>query len=157
LKIQLISFGRLKFPGYRDAANEYLKRLRPWAKCEEIELKPLSVPDKSAATRLRIQEEEAQMFLARAGQARLFLLDETGKAFSTQQWAGLVRDWESSGTDVVLGIGSSLGWAASLKKKANLLSLGPQTLSHELARVVLYEQFYRALSVLRGHPYHNEG
>ncbi len=147
----------MRFPGYREAADEYLKRLRPWSKCEEVELKPLSVPDKSAATRARIQEQEAELFLSRAGNARLILLDETGKNLHTQEWAKLARDWETSGQDVVLGIGSSLGWAPAPKKKATLVSLGSQTLSHELARVVLLEQVYRALSVVRGHPYHNEG
>ncbi len=158
MKIRLIAFGRLKFPGYRETADEYLKRLRPWASVEEIELKPVSVPDKSAATRARIQTAESGLFSARASKgARIVLLDETGKAATTQEWAVRVRDWEASGTEVVLGIGSSLGWDSELRKKAEVLSLGPQTLSHELARVVLCEQLYRAYSIVRGHPYHNEG
>lgn len=157
MKIKLLAFGRLKFPGYRDAADEYLKRLRPWAQVEEIELKPLTVPDKSPATRAKIQSQEADLFRAKVPRgARIVLLDETGKPASTLEWAKRVRDWEGS-QDVVLGIGSSLGWDAELRRQAEAMSLGPQTLSHELARVVLCEQLYRAFSVVRGHPYHNEG
>jgi 23S rRNA (pseudouridine1915-N3)-methyltransferase len=112
----------------------------------------------TTATRARIQKAEAELFLARVSRgARILLLDETGKAAPTLEWARRVRDWETNAPEVVCGIGSSLGWDPELKKKAELIGLGAQTLSHELARVVLCEQLYRALSVVRGHPYHNEG
>ena len=162
MKLKIAAFGRLRFPGYRDAADEYLKRLRPWVgQLEETELKPIEVPDKSAATRARIQKEEADLFLGLRGkgtQPRIVLLHERGKTLDTQAWAERVRRWEESGETVLIGIGGSLGFSATLLAEADeTLSLGPQTLSHELARVVLLEQLYRAWSVVRGHPYHHEG
>ncbi|MBC7387253.1 MAG: 23S rRNA (pseudouridine(1915)-N(3))-methyltransferase RlmH, partial [Cryobacterium sp.] len=60
--------------------------------------------------------------------------------------------------EVAFCVGSSLGFSEALRGKARgLFSLGPQTLSHEIARLVLAEQLYRSFSVLRGHPYHHEG
>jgi len=163
LKVYLLAFGKLKTPGLREAADYYLKLLRPWARIEELELRPLAVPDKSAATRARIQEEEASLLegaLERLGErGAFFLLDEGGKSLSTRDWAARVRGWESgSFTGVAFCVGSSLGFSDALRARASgVLSLGPQTLPHELARVVLLEQLYRAWSVTRGHPYHNEG
>jgi 23S rRNA (pseudouridine1915-N3)-methyltransferase len=158
MRLHLLNFGKLKTPGLRETADYYLRNARPWVEIEETELKPVPVPDKSPATRVKIQTEEAELVLKRlAGVRAIYLLDETGKVRRTLEWAEQVREWESVGS-VGLVIGSSLGFAPELKKKARgLLSLGPQTLSHELARVVLLEQLYRAWSVTRGHPYHNEG
>jgi 23S rRNA (pseudouridine1915-N3)-methyltransferase len=160
----LIAFGKLKTPGLRSAADYYLKLLRPWVPLEEIELKPLPVPDKAPATRQRIQTKEAllvdeKLSSALSGRGAFYVLDEGGKVLSTRQWAELVRDWQSQSVpEVGFCLGSSLGFSDAIRKRARgVLSLGPQTLSHELARVVLLEQLYRAWSVTRGHPYHNEG
>lgn len=170
MRVLLVAFGRLKTAGLRETADYYRKILRPWANLEEIELKPCPVPDKSPATRTQVQEKEAQLVLERIGRPtgarvppgktpHLYLLEEGGKAMDTQEWAKQVRFWEGTGaTEIVLCVGSSLGFSAALRKVARgSLSLGPQTLSHELARVVLLEQLYRAWSVVRGHPYHVEG
>lgn len=93
------------------------------------------------------------------GGGALYLLDEKGRARPTLEWAELVRGWESTGLrELILCVGGSLGFSPEVRGKARgLFSLGPQTLPHELARVVLLEQLYRAWSVTRGHPYHNEG
>jgi len=148
----------------RQAADHYLRGLGGWVSIEEVELKALAVPDKSLETRKRIQEQEARLlleqFAKKLSQSKNFyLVDEQGKSRATQDWAGQVRDWENLGiSEIAICVGSSLGFAPSLKQKAkDLLGFGPQTLSHELARLVLLEQLYRAFSVLRGHPYHNEG
>jgi 23S rRNA (pseudouridine1915-N3)-methyltransferase len=164
MKLELVAFGKLRSPGLREATDYYLKMTRPWLEIHETELKPLSVPDKSPETRARIQARENEALeraispkLATRG--ALYLLDETGRSLATRDWAQLFRSWEETSVPTVaLVIGGSLGFGSELRKKARgVLSLGPQTLSHELARVVLCEQIFRALSVLRGHPYHNEG
>jgi 23S rRNA (pseudouridine1915-N3)-methyltransferase len=159
LQVQVLAFGKLKAPGLREAADHYAKMLRPWANVEEVELKPTPVSDRSASARQKVQEDEAERLLARmAKNARLYLLDESGKAEPTLAWAERVRRWEGGGRPVCLCIGGSQGFSAELKKRAEgLISLGPQTLAHELARVVLYEQLFRSWSVVRGHPYHVEG
>ncbi|MDR3606858.1 MAG: 23S rRNA (pseudouridine(1915)-N(3))-methyltransferase RlmH [Oligoflexia bacterium] len=164
MRVLVYSFGKLKTPGLRDAADYYLKLARGWLPVEEIELKPISVPDKNPATRRQIQIREGEMLLERIGRdlssrGVIALLDEGGKNRSTQEWAESVRRWErESVTEVAFCIGSSLGFSDAVRAKAALtLSLGGQTLPHELARVVLLEQIYRSWGVVRGHPYHNEG
>ena len=164
MKLHLLAFGKLKTPGLAESAEYYRKLLGGFVSYDELELKPLSVPDKSPATRAQIQAKEAAMLDEKlrtllTPRGALYLLDEGGKPRTTAQWADLVRDWESSSApEIVLGIGSSLGFADAVRKRARgILSLGPQTLPHELARVVLLEQLYRAWSVTRGHPYHVQG
>jgi len=165
VRVCLFAFGRLKTPGLRETADYYKKLVQPWATLEEIELKPLPVPDKSPATRLKIQIKESDLLLQKIegkmslARGAIYLLDETGKAMNTLQWSKLVEQWENQGpSEVALCVGSSLGFGEAIRKGARgTLSLGPQTFSHELARVVLLEQVYRAWGVTRGHPYHNEG
>lgn len=164
MRLHLVTFGKLKTPGLRQAADYYKKLTRSWVQVEEIELKPVPVPDKSSATRARIQQKETELMLESISsrispRAEIYLLDETGKTLRTQDWAEHARQWEDYGSsDVVLCIGSSLGFSEELRRKARgTFALGPQTLSHELARIVILEQLYRAWSVIRGHPYHVEG
>lgn len=164
MKLTIIAFGKLKTPGLAESAQYYQKLLRTWVPIQEVELKPMSVPDKSSATRAKIQEKEAVLLNDRlstvlSSRGVFYLLDEGGKDRTTAQWADLVRDWEGSSLpEIALCIGSSLGFSESLRQRARgILSLGPQTLPHELARVVLLEQIYRAWSVTRGHPYHVQG
>ncbi len=164
MQLFLFAFSKLKTPGLREAADYYKKMARTWAPLQEIELKPLSVPDKAPSTRTRIQEKEGELLLERiqsSTQARtlIFLLDEGGKAQTSEAWAQQWRDWEDSGVSAIsLCIGSSLGFSSQVRARAQgRFSLGPQTMSHELARVVLFEQIYRSYSILKGHPYHNSG
>jgi 23S rRNA (pseudouridine1915-N3)-methyltransferase len=164
MKIFLFAFGKLKTAGFRDTADYYKKIARPWISLEEIELKPLDVPEKSAATRLRIQEKEGELLLERMSREvksrnQFYLLDEAGQAKPSEGWAKQMQGWESLGSATVsLCIGSSLGFSEQVRQLSHgQFSLGPQTLSHELARVVLLEQLYRACSILKGHPYHNSG
>jgi 23S rRNA (pseudouridine1915-N3)-methyltransferase len=86
----------------------------------------------------------------------LVLLDSRGKQFSSEEFAGWLGKQRDHGQQaVVFAIGPPDGWSEEARKKANLLlSLGPMTLPHELARVVLSEQIYRAFTILSGHPYH---
>ena len=89
--------------------------------------------------------------------AHLVLLDSRGKQLSSEDFAALLGRLRDSGTQrLVLAIGPADGWSAAARTRANLLlSFGPITLPHELARVVLAEQVYRALTILAGHPYHS--
>jgi 23S rRNA (pseudouridine1915-N3)-methyltransferase len=164
VKLYLIAFGKLKAPGIRETVDYYLRNTKAFCPIEEIELKPLAVPEKSPATRARIQTKEAEILEERLAKllsprGAFFLLDEKGNAASTLAWSDRLREFEAGSVpEIAFCIGSSLGFSDALKKKARgLFSFGPQTLSHEIARLVASEQLYRALSVLRGHPYHHEG
>jgi 23S rRNA (pseudouridine1915-N3)-methyltransferase len=163
VRVYIFAFGKLKTSGLRDAADYYKRLLQPWVSVEEIEIKPLHIPEKSPAVRTRIQKREAEILNDKligriTSRGAIYLLDETGKTLRTKDWASLTSSWEDLGTsEVALCLGSSLGFGDLIRNKARgTLSLGAQTLSHELARVVLFEQLYRAWSVTRGHPYHND-
>jgi 23S rRNA (pseudouridine1915-N3)-methyltransferase len=168
-KITLICYGKLKTPGMEDAVNEFTKRLSRYTDFQVVELKPTPIPEKSETLRDLIPEKEGEQvlellsspsFKQKAGHhPELWCLDETGKAMKTTEWAGHFETLAQRGSgELVLMIGGSLGVGHNLLKAAHRkISFGPQTLSHELARLVLVEQLYRALSFNEGHPYHNEG
>ena len=88
---------------------------------------------------------------------RLALLDGRGKGFSSEQWAAWIGEQRDGGQQwVVVAIGPADGWSKAARERADqLISLGPVTLPHELARVVASEQIYRAFTILAGHPYHS--
>lgn len=89
--------------------------------------------------------------------AYAILLDSRGQQYSSEEFAGHLGRLRDDGTQrLVLAIGPADGWSAAARQRANLLlSLGRMTLPHQLARVVLAEQVYRALTILAGHPYHS--
>lgn len=91
------------------------------------------------------------------GPVHLILLDSRGQQFSSEEFAARLGNLRDGGTQrLVLAIGPADGWSATGLQQANLLfSLGRITLPHQLARVVLAEQVYRALTILAGHPYHS--
>jgi 23S rRNA (pseudouridine1915-N3)-methyltransferase len=164
MQVQIVAFGKLKTPGLREAVDYYLKLLGTWTQARELELKPIAVPDKYPATRKLIQEKEGKLLLSKledslSARGVLVLLDETGKNLPTHDWAKQLQKLQDDGVrEVSFCIGSSLGFSTEVRSRARLtLSFGSQTLSHELARSVLCEQLYRAWSVNKGHPYHNEG
>ena len=168
-KITLICYGKLKTPGFDDAIAEFTKRLSRYTDFQVIELRPTPIPEKSEALRDQIPEKEGEQILElmatpafkqKAGhQTELWCLDETGKSMKTTEWAAHFETLRYRGSgELVLVIGGSLGVGHNLLKAATRrISFGPQTLSHELARLVLVEQLFRALSFNEGHPYHNEG
>jgi len=87
----------------------------------------------------------------------VILLDSRGQQFTSEEFAAQLGRVRDEGTQrLVLAIGPADGWSAAARQRANLLfSLGRITLPHQLARVVLAEQVYRALTILAGHPYHS--
>jgi 23S rRNA (pseudouridine1915-N3)-methyltransferase len=118
-------------------AEEYIKRSTRFANCEMREIQP---------ARFDLWKKHPT--------ATKILLDPAGKACDSAAFTGLVRKAEDKGTDLVFVIGGSDGLPAGWREKAGmLLALSPLTLPHELARVVLTEQIYRAFTTLRGHPY----
>lgn len=165
-KYRVLAFGKLKTEGLRTSADYYLKLIQHLKKFNstisfsELELKSLPVPNKSEATREKIQHQEAELLINVFQTGRkIVLLDETGKNLTTQEWTDWLKREERSETKGIdFCIGSSLGFSKEIREKAALtLSLGKQTLPHELARVVLLEQLYRSLSYGLGLPYHIEG
>jgi 23S rRNA (pseudouridine1915-N3)-methyltransferase len=136
---------------------EYAGRMPRETTLELIEVRPEPRPAKpSPAIITRIMAAEAQRVLAclPAG-CRTVALDERGKSVTSEQFAGLLRDWMREGGDVAFVIGGADGLAPELKARAELmLRVSSLTLPHGMVRVLLAEQLYRAWSITQNHPYH---
>jgi 23S rRNA (pseudouridine1915-N3)-methyltransferase len=163
-RITLISYGKVKTPGIRETLDEFEKRISKYCDWTSTELKAEVVPDKTPTVRAQVQEKEAQKltellqspnFKLKSGKnAALWFLDESGKSLKTREMATEFLKLETQHFgELIFVIGGGLG----LFSTGNFcLALGPQTLPHDLARLVLTEQIYRVLSLNAGHPYHNE-
>ena len=143
-------------PGWANTAvAEYLKRMPREARVELVEVKPDKRAGQSADS---IKANEAARLIDKLPAGNLLVaLDEHGREVTTRELADLLARWMADGRDVALVIGGADGLAPALLDKAALkLSLSRLTLPHALARVLLAEQLYRAVSLLNNHPYHRE-
>lgn len=157
LHINLILLGKLKETFWQQAEAEYIKRLQPWAKVSIYELKEESFGEKD--TTEHIKQKEAEKITAALNKIKdtyIIALDETGKQFSSPMLAkqmGKITDTQNNQLTFI--IGGPLGLAESITKRANLkLSLSPLTFTHQMARVFLWEQIYRAMCINNGKKYH---
>jgi 23S rRNA (pseudouridine1915-N3)-methyltransferase len=152
LKLRVVAIGKDRSGLYAPAVEEYAKRLSRYVKFELVE-----VPEarKHAGTP-QARDEEAAALLARiAPRERVVALDERGEERTSVDFAERVRRWVEGGQDVALVIGGSDGLAEAVLARADeKIALSRMTLAHRLARLVLVEQLYRAMTILRGEPYH---
>lgn len=150
MKLSLCAVGRLR-PAFREAADDYIRRLRRVIDLIEIEVRAGSAPDPGAARRI-----EAERISARVPDgSRTIALDRTGQPWSSEELANRLRKWHEAARPVTLVLGGSHGLEPGLLRDCQEhWSLGPLTLPHELARVVVLEQLYRAGTIIRGEPYH---
>ena len=146
-----MAVGKLR-PYYRDACDDYLRRLSRYGPVTEREVREAGRVTNAA---LRRREESARLEAALPAGARLVLLDQGGTEWSSEELARRLDAWRLAAAPVALIIGGAYGVTPELIGRASSRwSLGPLTLPHELARVVVLEQWYRAWTILRGEPYH---
>jgi len=147
MRVTILSVGH-KMPAWiQEGFQEYTRRMPPEARVELVELKP----GKSKA-----DEGRALLEAVPAG-ATLLALDERGKPVTTQGLSALLADWMRDAVHPCFAIGGADGLDDAVKSRAaRLLSLSALTLPHQLVRVVLAEQLYRAWTILARHPYHRE-
>ncbi len=143
MRIKIAWIGKTKEPAVQALTDEYLGRISHYAEVDSVALK-----DESALLKLFARD-------ARPRHA-LILLDSRGRQFSSEEFAQWLGDCQDRGASPLLfAIGPASGFSDETRKSAGLLlSLGKMTIAHELARVVLLEQLYRAFTILKGHPYH---
>jgi 23S rRNA (pseudouridine1915-N3)-methyltransferase len=136
----------------RSACDDYLRRLGRFFDVHEVEVREAA----RAPTRAVQQAEEARRLLERMpARARLVALARNGRGWTSEELAGRVRAWQEESRPVAIVLGGSTGLdGVVLGRAEERWSLGPLTLPHELARVVVAEQLYRAGTILRGSPYH---
>ncbi len=134
--------------------DEYLRRMPKECQVKFIEL-PLGQRAKSKNIKQAMQQEEKSILAAIPAKAEVIALDVTGRNWSTEVLSEKMQDWMQSGKDVALLIGGPDGMTqACLDKAQEKWSLSSLTLPHPLVRIVLAEQLYRALMIIKNHPYH---
>ena len=146
LKLKIAWIGKTKEPAIQTLTDEYLKRISRYTPVEGI-----AMGDEAAVLALCRRAGK------RSAKSTLALLDSRGREFSSEQFARFLGDYQDRNPlPLVLAIGGADGFGNEARSAADhLISLGKMTLAHELARVVLLEQVYRAFTILKGHPYHS--
>ena len=158
MKIKIVTVGKMKEKYLKDGIAEYSKRISRFAKLEMIELADEKTPDKaSEIENQKILETEGARILSKIGERDFVLvLAIEGKTFSSEEFSKQLEEASIKGySTLTFIIGGSLGLAPSVKNRANLsISFGRLTLPHQLMRLVLVEQIYRAFTIQQGSPYH---
>ncbi|RMG20259.1 MAG: 23S rRNA (pseudouridine(1915)-N(3))-methyltransferase RlmH [Deltaproteobacteria bacterium] len=150
MKIRLLSVGRDKSGLFAPAVELYAERIRRHLPFELLEL-----PPSRHRSPERARAEEGERILAATEGRRRVALDERGRALGSVDFARRLERWMLERQDVDFIVGGDEGLDPRVREAADaVLSLGPMTLPHRLARVVVAEQIYRALSILAGTPYH---
>lgn len=157
MRLSICAVGRLKAGPERDLVQRYVERLE--AAGRGLALAPVEIVeiDESRARRPEDRKaEEAGKLLAAAGSARIVLLDENGPPLSSPQFADRVRAWRDEGSPALAFlIGGADGHGPAALAAASLtLSFGRLTWPHQIVRILLAEQLYRAATIIAGHPYH---
>lgn len=158
MKIKVVTVGKLKEKYLKDGIAEYSKRISRFAKFEMIELSDEKTPDKaSESENQKILEIEGQRILSKiADRDFVIVLAIEGKTFFSEEFSKQLEETSLKGfSTLTFIIGGSLGLSSSVKNRANLsVSFGRLTLPHQLMRLVLVEQIYRAFTIQQGFPYH---
>jgi len=152
VKLRILSIGKDRSGLYQPGIEEYAGRISRILKLELVELPEA----RRHAGTPRAREEEGETLLAKLDpRERVVALDERGDAPDSLAFSRRVGGWLQGGRDVSLVVGGSDGLAPAVLARADeRLALSRLTLAHRLARLVLLEQLYRALTILRGEPYH---
>ena len=155
MKYTIVAVGKLKERFWADACAEYLKRLQPYAKTTVVEVPDVD-PARVGGEEAAVEREGASILRALGERTHVVLLTIDGKQRSSESLSQRLDQLALAGeSDIAFVIGGSCGTSADVRARANeTLSFGPITLPHNLARVVLLEQLYRAQKISRGEPYH---
>lgn len=158
MQIRVVAVGKLREKYLRDGINEYLKRLQSYCRLEIVEVKDESFRESELASgREAILEREAESVLREIpSHTHMVLLDVSGDMVSSESLAARIEGLGISGqSHITFVIGGTLGVAEPLRRRADWRwSFSPLTFPHQLIRLMLMEQLYRAFTIIRGEPYH---
>lgn len=150
MKIKVAWIGKTKEPALGTLSDEYLKRISRYA-----EVEGLAVRDEAAILSLATGERSKKQPSHNKERQKLILIDARGRQLSSEEFASFLQREQVNAVPLLFAIGGSDGFSGETRQRAGFtLSLGNMTLPHELARVVLLEQLYRAFTILANHPYH---
>lgn len=151
MKIKFVFVGRVKEKYFAEAIKEYKKRLSAFAEVAVVEIKEEPCDDPALVPRCLFTEGER---IAAELRGRTICLAVEGKKFSSENLAQKLGEYRDRGEELTFVVGGSNGIDPSIKKRAELISFSDMTFPHSLARVMLFEQLYRAFSILAGSKYH---
>ena len=157
IKINLIALGKLKERYLSDAVEEYKKRLSRYCNLEICEIEPVRLPEKPSQGEIDAALEREAILIAKKilPESTVIALCVEGKGMTSEGFAENIKSQCDMGRSVTLIIGSSYGLSQKVKRVADLkLSLSQMTFPHQLFRVMLLEQLYRAFKINEGSAYH---
>ncbi|SPF47421.1 Ribosomal RNA large subunit methyltransferase H [Candidatus Sulfotelmatobacter kueseliae] len=161
MKIKIAWIGKTKEPPIQALADEYLKRISRYVPVEGVALRDeaalLQLCGRKTGKGGKFPLPANESRSAPAVKCTLVLMDARGKELSSEQFARFLGDYQDRNPlPLVFAVGGADGFSDTARAAAqHTISLGKMTLAHELARVVLLEQVYRAFTILKGHPYHS--
>lgn len=156
MKITLLVVGKTTDSRLQTMIEDYLQRLKHYLPFEMVVIPELK--NAKSLTQDQQKQAEGELILKNVNPAaELILLDEHGSEFHSVEFAQYLQKKMSAGRDVVLVIGGPYGFSPAVYARANgQISLSKMTFSHQMIRLLLVEQVYRAMTILRGEPYHHE-
>lgn len=158
MKFTFLTIGKIKEKWMRQGIDEYLKRLSPIAKVEILSPDEEKMPENpSPALKEKVMEKEGEKLLKYLKEEDfLILLDLKGKPVTSEELAHIIRQKMVSGTShFFFMIGGPYGNGENIRKRAHLkISISAMTFTHQMARLILAEQVYRAMKIIRHEPYH---
>jgi 23S rRNA (pseudouridine1915-N3)-methyltransferase len=156
VRLQILAVGRLKSGPERDLVERYRARADALGRSSGFGgLTILELPEARARSAPERVAAEAAALLARSEASKLVVLDERAPSLTSTDFAERLRSWRDSGLSASFVIGGPDGLDEAVRRRADLpLSFGQLTLPHQIVRVLVAEQIYRALTIVAGHPYH---
>lgn len=157
MKLKFICIGKTGKDFLISGENEYLKRLQHYISIERIE-----IPDIKNAKKLsidQIKEQEGKEILSKVSVGeQLILLDEKGKSYSSKEFSDFLQNkFNQGGKYLVFVVGGAYGFSDAVYKHSDSkISLSRMTFSHQMIRMIFFEQVYRAMTILKGEPYHHQ-
>lgn len=159
MRVTLLAVGRLKSGPERELCSRYAERFGQIGRTIAFDLANRELDESSAKRSADRKADEERAILSHMPEgASLIVCDERGKHLSSRDFAGKLRDWRDAGRrETAIVIGGADGISDSLRAKAELvLAFGTLTMPHQLIRVLVLEQLYRAAAIISGHPYHRD-
>ncbi len=155
MEIKLIVVGKTKSSELVRLINEYVKRINFYKKFKIIVVNSLKSKKNSEKEIKKIEGENVLKSVKK--NELIFLLDESGKSFSSRKFADFLSNKFKTNKSIVFVVGGAHGFSNEIKQRSNeIISLSEMTFSHQIIRLFFTEQVYRALTILNNHPYHND-
>lgn len=157
MKIKFVCIGKTGKDFLVTGEQEYLNRLKHYVSVDKMEIADLKNARKLSIDQIKEQEGKEILSRVMPGET-LVLLDERGKTFSSLEFANFLQQkFNAGGKAIVFVVGGAYGFSDEVYKNASAkISLSKMTFSHQMVRMIFLEQLYRAMTILKGEPYHHE-